>query len=447
MTKVVGGGFMKRRAGLGWTCFTGALLGSTALVALPSLPAQAADMPLKAPAANEAPALWWFHGSAELGYRDFLNDPQNGHMTATAPAGSGTPGIAGNSLAKYYEYSDVKPGVFGNVWLSMGSKDGLYQVDITGKNIGYDDQQYWLGASKAGQFYFNFMWDQSPHLYSTSAYTPYIVSGNNLRLNPCAATGATGVGTVLGLAQCAQPTDIGIKRDTASGDARWTPDDAWDFRAEYSHMARTGTQVTAMTGGVATTMQLPKPVDDTTQNYGLNGEWAGTSPWGQKLVFKLAYTGSTYTDNYSEFTVQGSGSANNFAFGAADALWPSNRADGFCGTVAADLPWKSRYVGQISYSMMRQDQAFLPNNTVPADQTPLPASNLSGAINTLLSYNQLTTKLTPELTSKLTYRYYDFNNQTPEIFFPTIHPATAARAAKTSIRCRWATPSRTPVRH
>ena len=29
-------------------------------------------------------------------------------------------------------------------------QDGLYQIDVGGKNIGYDDQSYYLDASKAG---------------------------------------------------------------------------------------------------------------------------------------------------------------------------------------------------------------------------------------------------------------------------------------------------------
>ena len=230
------------------TLLVGVLLSGASWAVL-AVPAQAADMPLKAPPANEDPALWWFHGSVEFGYRDFLNSPQNGYQTANGPTvGVVTyPGTQGRSLAKYYEYSDIKPGVFGNVWMSMGSKDGLYRVDLGGKNIGYDDQEYWLNASKAGQFYFNFGWDQTPHVYSTSALTPYVVNGNAATFNPCVTVGVTTTAPLL--ARCAQPTDIGIRRDTASAsDARWTPDDAWDFRADYSHMDRTGTQVGANSG-------------------------------------------------------------------------------------------------------------------------------------------------------------------------------------------------------
>ena len=47
----------------------------------------------------------------------------------------------------------------------------------------------------------------------------------------------------------------------------------------------------------------------------------------------------------------------------------------------------------------------------------LPASSLNGAINTLLSNNVLTTQITPDLKSKLSYRYYDFDNNTPELLF------------------------------
>jgi MtrB/PioB family decaheme-associated outer membrane protein len=363
---------------------------------------------------------WWFHGTAELGYRGFLNNPQNGNQTSNGPQ-VGTiryPGVAGDSLAKYYEYSDVKPGMFGNFWLSTGTKNGLYQIDAGGENVGYKDQYYYLDASKAGQLYFNFNWDQTPHVYSTSALTPYVVNGGAVTLNSCVKPSPPGPApTAQSLSLCAMPTDLGIKRDTAAFAARWTPDDAWDIKAEYSHLSRTGTQVGTMFGGVTPTIQFPKPVDDTTQNYGVNGEYAGTSPWGQKIVFKLAYNGSTYTDNISNITVQSASTTQ--PLGAADAPWPSNQSNSFAGTLAVDLPWKSRYVGQLNYTMMRQNQAFLPNNTLPADQTVLPASSLNGAINTLLSYNQLTTKITPELTSKLTYRYYDFNNQTPELFFPS----------------------------
>src|SRR5664280_569417 len=151
----MGDGAMKRRGGWVRTCVIGAFLRSAALV-LPSVQAQAGAIPLKAPAAAEPVPYWWFHGEVEAGGRFFLNNPQR----------NGSAYLGQPSLAKFYEYRDLRPGPFGNIWLAAGSSDGLYQIDFGGKNIGYNDQAYYLDLSKAGEHYLSLGWDQTPHVYS-----------------------------------------------------------------------------------------------------------------------------------------------------------------------------------------------------------------------------------------------------------------------------------------
>src|SRR5664279_4661464 len=165
---------MKSRSGVLLSCATGALLLGMAPV-MPGALAADADMPLKAPAVAVVDTPWWTHGFVEVGGRGFLNDPTyGGHIYQ----GQG-------SLAKYYEYSTVKPGPFGDFNFAAGSKDGLYEIDAWGKNVGYSDQRYEAYLSKAGEQYFNFMWDQTPHVYSTSASTLFNTNGNALTLaNP-----------------------------------------------------------------------------------------------------------------------------------------------------------------------------------------------------------------------------------------------------------------------
>ena len=136
---------MKPRVNLITKLAVGALLSSTAW-AMPALRAQAADMPVKA--MTPADAGWWFSGEVESGYRFFLNNPQDHRQTSNAPtAGTpivgaatfvppGIPGVQGNSLAKYYEYSSIKPGVFGNALLAFGTKNGVWKIETGGKNIG-----------------------------------------------------------------------------------------------------------------------------------------------------------------------------------------------------------------------------------------------------------------------------------------------------------------------
>ncbi len=431
--------------------------------------ANATPLPLKA--APSAPS-WWTHGEIEIGGRDFLNDPTRGGSIWGNTAGSPIPGyvyLGQKSLANYYEYSIVAPGAFGGGHVATGSNDGLYQVDLWANNVasnfaGFSDQAYLLQASKIGEQYVSVGWDQTPHVYSTSAQTPYLGVGSNALTLPAGVAqpfSSTGVPPGTGLAflyPYLHQTDIGIQRDTASVDYRWTPTDAWDIRADYSHMERTGTQVAGVIGfgggavNAAThgdvPVQVGAPVSDSTQNFGANGEYLGTSPWGQKYTFKVAYSGSVYTDNISNYTVQN-------PFGATCATPttttagttscpsaqlstpPSNAANGVGGTLAADLPLQSRYVGTFNYIMMIQNAAFQPMTSNPAAQASpwgvpwnavnfgfvnqnvgLPTSSLDGEINTLLSNNVITSKITPTLTSKLSYRYYDFDNQTPQIVFP-----------------------------
>src|SRR6516225_999728 len=94
------------------------------------------------------------------------------------------------------------------------------------------------------------------------------------------------------------------------------------------------------------------PVRDTTQNFGANGEYAGTSWWGQKYTVKVAYTGSQYTDTISSYFVQNpyfptvssctaptaTAAGTPSCVSAQISNPPSNAANGVSGTMAADLP-------------------------------------------------------------------------------------------------------------
>ena len=235
---------------------------------------------------------------------------------------------AQGSLAKFYEYRDLRPGPTGDFFVAAGSKDGLYEVDAWGKNVGYRDQRYEAYLSKAGEQYFNFMWDQTPHVYSTSASTLFNTNGNALTLaNPnigaqsLLRAGSSGPPALPALQLTPAPkqtpsgrhsnantrqTDIGIRRDTAAVEYRYTPTDNWDIRANYSNMRRTGSQVDGVVFSASTSAaraDVAKPIADTTQNFGVNGEYAGTSAWGQKFNVIVGYNGSVYQDDFNSYTV------------------------------------------------------------------------------------------------------------------------------------------------
>ncbi len=504
---------MSKRIGFLKACVVGAVLGGTALISTDAFaqccqgggataanaftdglatsaswpadpwlwPADNASLLMAPPGAP----FWWTHGEIEVGGRDFLNNPDpNGSIWAdTNPANFATGGYAfvgQKSLAKYYEYSIVAPGAFGGGHVATGTSDGLYQIDLWANNIasnfqGFSDQSYMLTASKAGEQYLTFIWDQTPHIYSTSAQTVWNgVGSNNLTLpaglvaDPLKGNVNLNAGTQKGgILPYLYGIDLGIQRNTAAVIYRATdPWMSWDATANYSYMTRTGTQpagIVELNGFQPTT--VPAPVDDSTQNFGAKGEYIGTSLWGQKFTMKAAYNGSIYTDNISSYTVQNpwfptaattgvpapctaatttkAGTAN--CGSAQMSTWPSNQMNGFSTTATADLPFNSRYVGTTSYQMMTQNAPFLPMTNNPlAVASPngvlwnqvgaLPVQSLGGNIDTLLSNNVITTKITPELTSKLTYRYYNFDNQTPRVIEPCwiSYDGTGATITKSS---------------
>ena len=59
---------------------------------------------------------WWFQGYLETGGRFFLNNPQKDGVSA----------FGGKSLAKYYEYSTLKPGPF---------LDGRFRAGSQGRRL------------------------------------------------------------------------------------------------------------------------------------------------------------------------------------------------------------------------------------------------------------------------------------------------------------------------
>ena len=191
-------------------------------------------------------------------------------------------------------------------------------------------------------------------------------------------------------------------------------------------------------------VDVAKPVADTTQNFGVNGEYSGTSAWGQKFNAMIGYNGSVYQDDFNNYTVQNpfcvgltcAGNGNRTTPLAMMSTPPNNQMNGASGTLGADLPLNSRYMGTVAYTGMRQNDAFIPFastgipsltlsglpaaslSTIPAlirTQGGIGVTSLNGSINTLLVNNVVTTQITPDLKTKLSYRYYDYDNQTPEL--------------------------------
>src|SRR5450759_3303151 len=217
--KSLGATTMKMRAGFLATCAASALIIGMGVAS----PALAADvMPMKAPPAV-AP-LWWYEGFAEIGGRFDLNHPDK------------------QSLGKFYEYRDLRPGVYGNFFFGAHRTVDPFDIEVWGKNVGWNDQAFGLDMAKPGQYYLTFGWDETPHVFWQNAQTMYSGVGTNNLTIPTFLTPPTTAATNATILGNSHTIDLEYRRDTASAGARWTPTDNWDVNLDYTHMHREGTQ-------------------------------------------------------------------------------------------------------------------------------------------------------------------------------------------------------------
>jgi MtrB/PioB family decaheme-associated outer membrane protein len=386
---------MKGRAELLATC--AALVIGAGLVS-PTLAASS-----KAPPIAQADPVWWYEGFVEVGGRFDLNDPDK------------------KTLGKFYDYRDLRPGPFGNFFIgSHRSGADPIDIEIWGKNVGWDDQAFGVDFASPGTYYLTFGWDETPHVFSKDAKTLYNgVGGNTLTLRSFLTfpASADDVGIIN---RNSQTIDLGYRRDTATAAGRWTPNDNWDFNVDYDYTHREGTQGNGSVsfsggGGTRSTFEVPKPVDDTTHNAHLKGEYIGTTPWN--TAFNVAVGGgySSYNNRWDSYTFENPWNPVNTANGPRlnrYSLAPDNEAGSVNVTGAVGLPFNSRYMGTFQWSNMTSDQPNLPYTINPlAGIGAGPYVTPGRETQTILSNNVIHTKITSDLESTLKYRYYNYNPQ------------------------------------
>jgi MtrB/PioB family decaheme-associated outer membrane protein len=445
------------------------LVGTILIAAVPFSGAFAAEQ--AAPAAPEWPK-WYFYGGLETGDRFFGDRPGSGIGRAPPPANWLTP-VTTHSRAKFEEYGQVLPGAFLD-WINLqaGTTDGRYAFDFWGRSVGINNQSYTLDASELGRHYLSLGWDQTPHLISSSAKnifggvnTSSLTVPDSVRAalqaqlpnaNLAAPPAVNGV-----LGQTARTNieniinnnltglDLSTQRDRASAAYLFTPTPDWDFGVGYSHEHRTGLrptgvawgytcvgQTAATPGCITSTLpqsprptnviEMPQPLNDTTQNVETKGEYVGTTFWGTRWTTNLKYNGSFFDQDVKQIDIENPFCLTCSLFtglnrGPNALRWappPSNNANAITSNTAVDLPfWNSRFVNTFQYNAMRQDDAFVNTGTngvvmPPVTLAGVPVGSLDGKVDTFLWNGVYTGRPTKDLQLTIRGRHYDIENRT-----------------------------------
>jgi len=428
------------------------LLAGVMLAAMPAAAGAADDKPVvKAPPPAEVTG-WYFTGDFEIGGRAFIQRPPSGFGRAPPPDNWLTPRTT-ESRAKFEEYGEIRRGFFVDyLHLGTGTKNGVYSLDIWAKDIGFNNQSYYLDLVKIGEHYLSVSWDQTPHLIRTSAKTVFRGAGttsltvddplqaglqaNSRNSTAAGAAGVTARTNIEGFVNGAiNNVTLSTQRDKGSAEYKYTPDPNWEFKVDYSNEHRTGARPLAINWGYGfgATPGFPtnfveaiQPINDRTQNVNASVQYVGMMPWGKKWIANLRYSGSFYDNSLKYFEAEnpfcltcltGAGAGDRGPNMLRMSLAPSNMANALTLSNVFDLPFQTRYTNTVQYNMMRQDDPFVStaiNGLAPA---ALPGTSLNAKVDTLLVNNVLTTQITNDLKSTFRYRYYDVDNRTPELLF------------------------------
>lgn len=337
---------------------------------------------------------------------------------------------------KFGEYTGLEEQgafVIGNINLQKRSAfddpDTTY-FTLRGTDLGLSSGALQFEYGKQGFFNVHFGFDQIPKYMIDDARTPYLFAddGSVMTLPAGWVPGDRDTSQMTELATSLRDITVEHSREMYSGGFSLLPAKNWtiktDFRRELKDGSRTIAAIFGSNGGNPAAVIVPEPIDYQTDTFD-----ASIGYTGKKGQFLVSYNLSLFDNDLRSLTFD-----NAYTSGS----WPVASYPGGMGSIG--LPpdneaHRVRFSGQylvnnttratanLSYSRMTQDQTFQDYTVNPGlvVTTPLPRTSLDGEINTMLASFAVTTRPSPKLNVRASYRYEDRDNQTPRDVFIVVH--------------------------
>lgn len=395
-------------------CFVSALLASAFLVlgVTGSAPAQTQFAGMNV------------EGSVEAGGRGYLTDgPKN------------------KERGKFEEYRDMGAGpMLQQLQLRLFTPDEGYSSEFLGSKWGREDQEFSLRAGRTGLWQFQFDWDQTPHLYSTTSRTPL----HEISRGVWAAPAITSLSDFNGQATSRELHDVSVRWDAARLHFKLTPTPDLELTAQYTRTRKEGNKPFGMSFGTpgSNFLELLQPIEETVHDFRLGGTLAR-----EKWQLQFGYTLSAYENDLSRMRFDNpcaqaptAPAAAQLAFGCSasesptaalnvvptrgqSSLPPSNMAHTVNLAGGMSLPLRTRITGGVTYSLALQNADFLPHTINPSiagnPDLRLPQQSLNGQVQTFNLNLQATSRPLPlPLTLSARYRLYDLTDNSDRISFP-----------------------------
>jgi MtrB/PioB family decaheme-associated outer membrane protein len=298
-------------------------------------------------------------------------------------------------------------------WLTRDAGNDAQYWRVYGSTLGLDSRKLQAEGGVQGRWGASFNFDQIRKSQTDTASFIH----NGLGTSNLTLTGGAGVlaaGGIVGNEATINPLlkrfNIEQGREIVRVGLNGMAPSDWDWKVNYREDRRDGTRLTGLpVNATGRSMIVPYQIDDRTSQV------EAILSYNTKVTqFSLGYNYSRFHNNLSSFTV-----ANPFNAGEAlerMSLAPSNDYHQVNANGGYNFSKATRLTSRFSYSVSRQNEAFLPysaNLAVGAAGNVTPRASLDGKVVKTLLDIALTAKPIDKLNLKLAYQYHNSDNRTP----------------------------------
>src|SRR5215470_18769522 len=173
--------------------------------------------------------------------------------------------------AKFEEYRDQSPGLFllgANLRLSRPD-ESLYG-EFGGSKWGYSDQDYYLSVGRLGTWQFDFVWDQTPHIFSTTGQLLATQPQRGVFVLP------TPRPPLVNHNSAPDIDEISVRWDKALMRFTYAVSPNLDLTAEYTRIRKEGDRPMGMAFGSpgSNFYEVLQPIEQTVHDFRLRGTYA-----------------------------------------------------------------------------------------------------------------------------------------------------------------------------
>jgi len=348
---------------------------------------------------------------------------------------------------EFLEYRDLRQG-FTVPSFRFSGRAGRFDFDLSGRDAGQDDQRY-RGRLGTDRFALTAHFDDLPHRLGEGR-TPFGDGGPGRFTLPealrrdveAAVERAAAAGTLdATLASVAGDVLAGGRalavdsvRRTSGADLTLEPARGLSLRAAFERQRKEGTRVSGLGFGLMNAVEIPDPVDETTDDATLAAELERSWGVARASVGWSAYRNalsSVIVDNplrATDATAPGAhlGPSVQTTAGARmaeAAAAPDNDAVNAAAGAVVRLPLRTRLSADVTAARWRHAGTVRPaftTNTTIVPAAGLAAPTAEGAIDTDSQTFALTSSPWSPLSLKARYRRYALDDRSPRVDLPGV---------------------------